>query len=109
MLTTLGSLMSASARLKKVSQGAIGMQQPYVQSIRASRLLTPSASTFWASVTRAKTMAMPLCYSNRLRKILAVKNMAEYEERLVRRAEAEIMMKDTERFMAFVESQLPER
>jgi predicted Rossmann-fold nucleotide-binding protein len=47
--------------------------------------------------------------ANRLRKILAVKNMAEYEERLMRRAEAEIMMKDTERFMAFVESQLPER
>jgi hypothetical protein len=33
--------------------------------------------------------------------------MAEYEERLMRQAEAEIMMKDTERFLAFVKSQLP--
>ncbi len=44
---------------------------------------------------------------NRLRKILSVKNMAEYEERLVRRAEAESMIKDTERFVAFVRSRLP--
>jgi len=45
---------------------------------------------------------------NRLRKILAIKNMAEYEERLIRRSEAEILMKDTERFLAFARSQLPE-
>jgi HEPN domain-containing protein len=45
--------------------------------------------------------------SNRLRKVLSVKNMAEYEERLVRRAEAESMIKDTERFVAFVRSRLP--
>ncbi|MGB7295873.1 MAG: HEPN domain-containing protein [Candidatus Aminicenantales bacterium] len=44
---------------------------------------------------------------NRLRKILSVKNMAEYEERLLRRAEAESMIKDTERFVAFVRSRLP--
>jgi hypothetical protein len=35
--------------------------------------------------------------------------MAEYEERLVRRSEAEKVMKDTERFMTFVKSQLPDR
>jgi len=46
--------------------------------------------------------------ANRLRKILAIKNMAEYEERLMRRSEAEILMKDTERFLAFARSQLPE-
>jgi len=45
--------------------------------------------------------------ANRLRKILSVKNMAEYEERLVRRSEAEIMIKDTERFLAFALSRLP--
>jgi len=46
--------------------------------------------------------------ANRLRKVLSVKNMAEYEERLMRRSEAEILMKDTERFLAFARSQLPE-
>lgn len=44
---------------------------------------------------------------NRLRKILGVKNMAEYEERLIRRSEAEKVMKDAERLIAFVKSQLP--
>lgn len=47
--------------------------------------------------------------ANRLRKILGVKNMAEDEERLMRRAEAEKMMNDTERFLAFARSRLPEK
>jgi HEPN domain-containing protein len=47
--------------------------------------------------------------ANRLRKILDVKNMAEYEERLVRRSEAEKVLKDTERFLAFARSLLPAR
>jgi HEPN domain-containing protein len=47
--------------------------------------------------------------ANRLRKVLSVKNMAEYEERLVRRSEVEKMMKDTERFLAFAISRLPEK
>jgi HEPN domain-containing protein len=46
--------------------------------------------------------------ANRLRKILAIKNMAEYEERLMRRSDAEKVMKDAERFLAFAISQLPE-
>ena len=47
--------------------------------------------------------------ASRLKNILNIKNMAEYEERLVRRAEAEKVMKDTERFLAFAISWLPER
>jgi HEPN domain-containing protein len=43
----------------------------------------------------------------RLRNILNIKNMAEYEERLVHRSEAEKAMKDMERFLAFVRSRLP--
>ncbi len=46
--------------------------------------------------------------ANRLRKILAIKNIAEYEERLMRRADAEKVMKDAERFLAYAISQLPE-
>jgi hypothetical protein len=46
--------------------------------------------------------------ANRLRKILAVKNMAEYEERLMRRPDAEKLIKDTERFLSFARLQLPE-
>jgi len=45
--------------------------------------------------------------ANRLRKILGVKNMAEYEERLVRRSEAEKVLKDAERFLSFVRRELP--
>jgi hypothetical protein len=41
--------------------------------------------------------------------VLGVKNMAEYKKRLVRRAEAEKVLKDTERFLAFARSRLPER
>jgi uncharacterized protein (UPF0332 family) len=47
--------------------------------------------------------------ASRLKNILNMKNMAEYEERLVRRTEAEKVTKDTERFLAFVKSRLPGR
>lgn len=43
----------------------------------------------------------------RLRRVLDIKNMAEYEERLVFRKEAEKAIKDCERFVAFVRSELP--
>ena len=46
--------------------------------------------------------------ANRLRCILGIKNMAEYEERLIRRGEAEKAFKDAERFLAFVRKELPE-
>ena len=42
----------------------------------------------------------------RLSQVLGIKSMAEYEERLVFRSEAEKVLKDCERFMAFVESEL---
>jgi len=42
----------------------------------------------------------------RLSRVLGIKSMAEYEERLVFRSEAEKVFKDCERFMAFVESEL---
>lgn len=41
----------------------------------------------------------------RLSRVLGIKGMAEYEERLVFRSEAEKALKDCERFMAFVESE----
>jgi HEPN domain-containing protein len=47
--------------------------------------------------------------ANRLRKVIGIKNMAEYEERLARRAEAEKVMAYTERFLAFAKSRLPEK
>jgi HEPN domain-containing protein len=45
--------------------------------------------------------------AKRLRSDLGIKNIAEYEERLVRRGEAEKALKDTERFLAFVRKELP--
>jgi len=45
--------------------------------------------------------------ANRILRILRVKNMAEYEERLVSKSEAEKIFKDCERFLEFVEKQLP--
>jgi HEPN domain-containing protein len=45
--------------------------------------------------------------ANRLRSILGIKNMAEYEERLIRRGEAEKALKDAERFLTFVRKELP--
>jgi HEPN domain-containing protein len=46
--------------------------------------------------------------ANRLRKILATKNIAGYEERLMHRSDAEKVIKDAERFLGYVRSQLPE-
>ena len=43
----------------------------------------------------------------RLLRTLAVKNIAEYEERLVNRSEAERILKDAERFLTFVKKELP--
>lgn len=45
--------------------------------------------------------------TNRLLRILSVKNMAEYEERLVHRSEAEKILKDCERFLEFIKKELP--
>ncbi len=42
--------------------------------------------------------------ANRIVRILRMKNMAEYEERLVYKNEAEKMFKDCERFLEFVKS-----
>ena len=45
--------------------------------------------------------------ASRLLRTLAVKNIAEYEERLVNRAEAERILKNAERFLSFVKKELP--
>ena len=45
--------------------------------------------------------------ANRMIRILRIKNMAEYEERLVRRAEADSILKDCSRFFEYVTKQLP--
>ncbi len=45
--------------------------------------------------------------ANRISRILRIKNMAEYEERLVYRSEAEKILKDCERFLEFVRKKLP--
>ncbi len=45
--------------------------------------------------------------ANRILRVLRMKNMAEYEERLVYKSEAEKILKDCERFWEFVQSQLP--
>ncbi len=44
---------------------------------------------------------------NRISRILGIKNMAEYEDRLVLRTEAEKVLKDCERFLEYVETKLP--
>lgn len=46
--------------------------------------------------------------ANRIARILRIKNMAEYEERLVYRSEAENILKDCERFLEFVKKELPQ-
>ena len=46
--------------------------------------------------------------ANRILRILRMKNMAEYEERLVYKSEAGKIFKDCERLLAFVKSKLPE-
>lgn len=45
--------------------------------------------------------------ANRLLRILRMKNMAEYEERLIYQNEAEKILKDCERFLEFVKKELP--
>ena len=45
--------------------------------------------------------------ANRLSKILSIKNLAEYEDRLLLRREAEKALKDCERFLEFVKTKLP--
>jgi uncharacterized protein (UPF0332 family) len=45
--------------------------------------------------------------ANRILRILRIKNMAEYEERLVYRPEAEKVLKDCERFLEYVKKELP--
>lgn len=44
---------------------------------------------------------------NRTSRILSLKNMAEYEERLVSSSEAEKALKDADRLLQFVKSKLP--
>ncbi|MFH1453589.1 MAG: hypothetical protein ABIH00_06385 [Armatimonadota bacterium] len=43
----------------------------------------------------------------RIVRVLRIKNMVEYEERLVYRSEAEKVLKDCERFLEFVKKKLP--
>jgi len=45
--------------------------------------------------------------ANRLSRILSIKNMAEYEYRLVFRAEAKKVLNDCERFLEYVKTKLP--
>ncbi len=45
--------------------------------------------------------------ANRIAKILSIKNMAEYEDRLVFRPEAEKVLKDCERFLEYAKGKLP--
>ncbi|MBU1486999.1 HEPN domain-containing protein [bacterium] len=45
--------------------------------------------------------------ANRIARILRIKNMAEYEERLVYESEAEKVLKDCKRFLEYVEKELP--
>ena len=45
--------------------------------------------------------------ANRIMRILRTKNMAEYEERLVYKTEAEKVLKDCERLFQFVKTELP--
>jgi len=45
--------------------------------------------------------------ANRILRILRIKNMAEYEERLVYRSETEKVLQDSERFLEYVKKELP--
>lgn len=45
--------------------------------------------------------------ANRIMRLLRMKNMAEYEDRLVNKSEAEKMLLDCERFFDFVKGKLP--
>ena len=45
--------------------------------------------------------------ANRILRTIRIKNMAEYEERLVYRSEAEKVLKDCERFLEYIKKELP--
>ena len=45
--------------------------------------------------------------ANRIARIIRIKNMAEYEERLIFKSEAEKVLKDGVRFLDYVKKQLP--
>jgi len=45
--------------------------------------------------------------ANRISRILNIKNIAEYEERLIYRTEAEKILKNCERFLRYVKKTLP--
>ena len=45
--------------------------------------------------------------ANRLARILDIKNLAEYEDRLVFKTEAEKVLKDCERLLEFIKKELP--
>ena len=45
--------------------------------------------------------------ANRILRILRIKNIAEYEERLVYKSEAEKILRDCERLLEYVEKQVP--
>lgn len=45
--------------------------------------------------------------TNRISRILSIKSMAEYEDRLVFRTEAEKVLRDCERFLEYVRTKLP--
>jgi len=45
--------------------------------------------------------------ANRISRILSIKNMAEYEDRLVFKTESEKILKDCERFLEYVKTKLP--
>jgi HEPN domain-containing protein len=47
--------------------------------------------------------------ARRISRVLSYKNMAEYEERLVYKSEAENALKDAERILSFVKSKLPKQ
>jgi uncharacterized protein (UPF0332 family) len=46
---------------------------------------------------------------NRISRILGIKNIAEYEERLVSKTEAEKILKDCERFLEYIKIKLPKQ
>jgi len=46
--------------------------------------------------------------ASRISRILSIKNMAEYEERLVFRSEAEKILKDCERLLDYIKKELPQ-
>ena len=47
--------------------------------------------------------------ANRIARIIRIKNIAEYEERLITKSEAERVLKNCERFFSYVKEKLPSR